>query len=99
MIVCRLRSCRHEHLMSKLTLLHFNDVYKVGPQKLDPKSSDTIDVTQFTQQLIDIRDKKRAESDVACLTLFSGDLLSPSVESSVTRGSHMVWFHSLWYAM
>ena len=75
-------------MTSKLSILHWNDVYRVGPQKLDPKSSETIDVTQFAQQLIDRR--AQWSEDTAGLSLFSGDLFSPSVETSVTRGSHMV---------
>lgn len=74
---------------NRLSILHWNDVYKVGPQKINAKSTETFDVTQFAQQLIDLR-AKWSDSDVAGLSLFSGDLFSPSVESSVTRGSHMV---------
>ncbi|KAF7311636.1 25S rRNA adenine-N(1) methyltransferase [Mycena kentingensis (nom. inval.)] len=66
-----------------LRILHFNDVYRVAPQKLDPTKADTIDVTQFAALL----DSLRTDDG---LVLFSGDLFSPSVESSVTRGSHMV---------
>lgn len=78
--------------MSKLPIVHFNDVYRVSPQKTGV-SVETIDVTQFAALVDDLRggwperteDKKRDG-----LVLFSGDLFSPSVESSVTRGSHMV---------
>ncbi|KAJ7470346.1 Metallo-dependent phosphatase-like protein [Mycena latifolia] len=66
-----------------LSVLHFNDVYRCGPQKLAPNSTDFIDVTQFGALL----DSLRARDG---LVLFSGDVFSPSVESSVTRGSHMV---------
>ncbi|KAJ3741932.1 Metallo-dependent phosphatase-like protein [Lentinula detonsa] len=75
-----------------LSILHFNDVYRVAPQKLSPQSPDTIDVTQFAAGLNDIRDRWRLRGDGKRdgLILFSGDVFSPSVESSVTRGSHMV---------
>ena len=78
--------------MSTLHLLHFNDVYRVQPFKLNPRSPETIDVTQFTAMLDDVRDQwaERADGRRDCLVLFSGDVFSPSVESSVTRGSHMV---------
>ncbi|KAK7023890.1 Trifunctional nucleotide phosphoesterase protein YfkN [Favolaschia claudopus] len=66
-----------------LKILHFNDVYRCAPQKLAPNSSETIDVAQFAATLDSLR-----PSDG--LVLFSGDVFSPSVESSVTRGSHMV---------
>ncbi|KAF8894422.1 Metallo-dependent phosphatase [Infundibulicybe gibba] len=78
--------------MTTLSILHWNDVYRVAPQKLDPRSPETIDVTQFGAMLSDLRDQwvdlpnRRKDG----LVLFSGDVFSPSVESSVTRGSHMV---------
>ncbi|KAG8217209.1 Metallo-dependent phosphatase [Butyriboletus roseoflavus] len=77
--------------MSRLSIVHWNDVYRVTPQKITA-DGDTIDVTQFAALLDDIRRKWRVRSDGARdgLSLFSGDLFSPSVESTVTRGSHMV---------
>lgn len=75
--------------MAKLSLIHFNDVYKVKPQKLSSGSPETIDVTQFAAMIEDIRDAWSQELKEG-LVLFSGDLFSPSAESSVTRGSHMV---------
>ena len=75
--------------MSSLSLLHFNDAYRVRPQKLSSKSQGTIDVTQFAQMVSDIRESWK-DSSKEGLVFFSGDLLAPSVESSVTRGSHMV---------
>lgn len=75
--------------MSELRILHFNDVYRVGPQKLH---QGTIDVTQFAEMLNGLRNDWRLREDGSRdgLVLFSGDLFAPSVESSVTRGSHMV---------
>ncbi|KAF9228782.1 Metallo-dependent phosphatase [Gyrodon lividus] len=77
--------------MFKLSIVHWNDVYRVTPQKISP-GGDTIDVTQFAALLETIRRRWRVRSDGARdgLSLFSGDLFSPSVESTVTRGSHMV---------
>jgi 5'-nucleotidase len=76
-----------------LRIAHFNDVYRVQPFKIDPKSSETIDVTQFAQGLADVRaswpDREDSKGKDG-LVLFSGDVFSPSVQSSVTRGSHMV---------
>jgi len=74
--------------MSSISLLHFNDVYRVRPQKLS-KSQGTIDVTQFAQMVSDSRESWK-ESSKEGLVFFSGDLFAPSVESSVTRGTHMV---------
>lgn len=81
--------------MSKLFILHWNDAYRVGPQKLSPKSAESIDVTQFGALLDDLRDKwpELPNGKRDGLVLFSGDVFSPSVESSVTRGSHMVLSH------
>ncbi|KAI1790780.1 Metallo-dependent phosphatase [Ganoderma leucocontextum] len=78
--------------MSALNILHFNDVYRVQPFKLQPKSPETIDVTQWAAMLDDLRDQwpLRDDGKRDGLVLFSGDVFSPSVESSVTRGSHMV---------
>ncbi|KAI9446638.1 Metallo-dependent phosphatase [Lactarius indigo] len=78
--------------MSQLPILHWNDVYRVRPQKISPTSSETIDVTQFAGLLEDIRDQwpLRDDGKRDGLSLFSGDVFSPSVDSSVTRGSHMV---------
>ncbi|KAG6854980.1 hypothetical protein C0991_009803 [Blastosporella zonata] len=78
--------------MEKLSIIHWNDVYRVSPQKLSPRSTETIDTAQFAAVAEDIRD---TWTDLPAgkkdgLVLFSGDVFSPSVESSVTRGSHMV---------
>jgi len=76
--------------MSTFKILHWNDVYKVGPHKNE--AGGTIDVAQFSALVDDIRAAwttlPNGQKDG--LTLFSGDLFSPSVESTITRGSHMV---------
>lgn len=74
--------------MSKLRLLHFNDVYRVQKQKLS--GGGTIDVTQFSALVDSLRVNTSKDHHEKCLLLFSGDVFSPSVESTVTRGSHMV---------
>ena len=80
--------------MSSISILHFNDAYRVQPQKLSSKSPDTIDVTQFAQMVSDVRESWKNSSKEG-LVFFSGDLFSPSVESSVTRGTHMVCVSTL----
>jgi 5'-nucleotidase len=70
--------------MSQLEILHFNDVYRVTPQKV---SGGTMDVTQFLALVDSLRTEEFKKKG---LFLFSGDVFSPSVESTVTRGSHMV---------
>jgi 5'-nucleotidase len=78
--------------MIQLPILHWNDVYRARPQKVSPTSSETIDVTQFAGLLDDIRIQwpLRDDGKRDGLSLFSGDVFAPSVDSSVTRGSHMV---------
>jgi 5'-nucleotidase len=65
-----------------------------------------ITVSQFAQVLYDLRDiwddrpevlangdgksENEGEKEKEGLVLFAGDVFNPSVESSVTRGSHMV---------
>ena len=83
---------RRTHIMVTLPVLHFNDVYRVQPFKPAPSAEGTIDVTQWAAMLDDIRDSwaERPDGKREGLVLFSGDVFSPSTESSVTRGSHMV---------
>ncbi|TFK55022.1 Metallo-dependent phosphatase [Heliocybe sulcata] len=78
--------------MTQLSFLHFNDVYRVRPQKLSSAGNETIDVTQFCQLVDETREQwpTRPDGKRDGLVLFSGDVFSPSVESSVTRGRHMV---------
>lgn len=77
--------------MVTLNILHFNDVYRVTKQKVE---GGTIDVSQWAKMLEDRRNQWSLRDDGKRdgLVLFSGDVFSPSVESSVTRGSHMVRF-------
>jgi len=78
--------------MSKISIAHFNDVYRVTPQRFSNTSSQTIDVTKFGGLVDSVRAlwETRSDGKKDGLTLFSGDAFSPSVESAVTRGSHMV---------
>jgi 5'-nucleotidase len=60
-----------------------------------------ISVSQFGQLIYDIRDGwevkqgEDGEEERQGLVLFAGDVFNPSVESSVTRGSHMVCRNNL----
>ncbi|EIN11144.1 Metallo-dependent phosphatase [Punctularia strigosozonata HHB-11173 SS5] len=74
-----------------LNIAHFNDVYQVSDQKIHVDGKEeTIDVTKFATLLTDItakwEDKGNGRNG---LIVFSGDMFSPSIESSVTRGKHM----------
>ncbi|KAJ3538174.1 hypothetical protein NM688_g6557 [Phlebia brevispora] len=76
-----------------LNISHFNDVYQVSEQKISfGDKRETIDVTKFATLLNDINAKWEDKGDGRGkngLVVFSGDLFSPSVESSVTHGKHM----------
>lgn len=94
-----------------IPLLCFNDVYRVNqryvpqpgaprqPGNPDQGGGGEISVSQFAQQIYDLRSAWPSKSeqtqgdngdDKEGLVLFAGDVFNPSVESSVTRGSHMV---------
>jgi 5'-nucleotidase len=87
------------HPTSKATTLgiaHFNDVYQVSNQKIHVDGKEeTIDITKFATLLTNITSKWKDRSDGRKdgLIIFSGDLFSPSTESSITRGKHMVKYH------
>ncbi|KAJ7270316.1 Metallo-dependent phosphatase [Mycena rebaudengoi] len=75
-----------------LNIAHFNDVYQVSDQKIYPGGKEeTINVTKFATSLFDITStwKEREDGSRDGLTVFSGDVFSPSIESSVTRGRHL----------
>lgn len=67
--------------IARITFLHFNDVYEFLP---DGKRGGMAALKTL------IREEKGR--DPQALVTFGGDLLSPSVASSVTQGSHMVDF-------
>ncbi|KAI8062232.1 Metallo-dependent phosphatase-like protein [Gongronella butleri] len=64
----------------KLDILHFNDVYHVSPSKEEPIGG----ASRFATAL----KACRATLDNPLL-LFSGDAFNPSLEGSITRGSHI----------
>ncbi len=65
-----------------LTFLHFNDVYHYRP---GPDGSGGL--AQLSSL---IRAERRRHPDA--LVTFGGDLLSPSLASSITKGAHMIGF-------
>ncbi|KAK4310995.1 hypothetical protein Pmani_017489 [Petrolisthes manimaculis] len=64
---------------SSITLVHFNDVYNVEEQKMEPVAG----AARFKTAI-----KSLADRDP--LVLFSGDILAPSIMSSFTRGEQMI---------
>lgn len=73
-----------------LPILHYNDVYRIGQQKV---GNSYIDVTQFAATHSRLQSKWQLRDDGKTrdgLCLFSGDLYSPSRESISMRGDQMV---------
>lgn len=65
----------------EINILHFNDVYQLEPtKKTDPIGG----YARFSTVVSDLKEKHNA------LVLFSGDVFSPSTESTVTKGKHMI---------
>ncbi|KAL3960639.1 hypothetical protein ACCO45_005756 [Purpureocillium lilacinum] len=69
-----------------LRLFHYNDVYHVDRASAEPVGG----VARFLTLVKEYRDGKQFEGQPKLLTLFSGDAFNPSLESSVTKGRHMV---------
>ncbi|CAG8448731.1 2166_t:CDS:2 [Diversispora eburnea] len=69
--------------MSTLQILHFNDVYHLSPQKREPVGG----AARFAKAIKDFRQKYDIKTSSV---LFSGDVFNPSVESSISKGAHMI---------
>ncbi|KAI1622919.1 5'-nucleotidase [Exophiala viscosa] len=69
-----------------LRLLHYNDVYHLDSSSAEPVGG----VARFQTVCKYYRNDARFEGQPGLVTLFSGDAFNPSLESSVTKGSHMV---------
>ncbi|KAK3949877.1 Metallo-dependent phosphatase-like protein, partial [Pseudoneurospora amorphoporcata] len=66
-------------------LLHFNDVYHLDASSAEPVGG----ISRFMTAVNEYRNHERYQGP-ELVTLFSGDVFNPSLESSVTKGSHMV---------
>ncbi|KAK5652384.1 hypothetical protein OQA88_10576 [Cercophora sp. LCS_1] len=69
-----------------LRLLHYNDVYHLDPSSSEPAGG----TARFVTLCKEYREGERFKGQPELVTLFSGDVFNPSLESSVTKGSHMV---------
>lgn len=69
-----------------LRLLHYNDVYHVDASSAEPAGG----IARFQTLVNYYRDDEKFKGQPKLLTFFSGDAFNPSLESSVTKGSHMV---------
>ncbi|KAL8767912.1 MAG: hypothetical protein Q9209_005699 [Squamulea sp. 1 TL-2023] len=69
-----------------LRLLHFNDVYHIECGSAEPVGG----IARFQTLRNFYADDERFKNQPKLITLFSGDAFNPSLESSVTKGAHMV---------
>ncbi|KAL8911397.1 MAG: hypothetical protein Q9171_003444 [Xanthocarpia ochracea] len=69
-----------------LRLLHFNDVYHIESGSAEPVGG----IARFQTLRNFYADDARFKHQSELITLFSGDAYNPSLESSVTKGAHMV---------
>lgn len=69
-----------------LRFLHYNDVYHVDASSAEPVGG----LSRFQTLCNFYRDDRRFKDQPGLLTFFSGDAFNPCLESSVTKGSHMV---------
>ena len=63
---------------SKVTILHYNDVYNVESRKVEPVGGAARFKTAVDQY-----------SYLNPLTVFCGDVFSPSIMSTITKGRHL----------
>ncbi|KAG5995876.1 hypothetical protein E4U54_002754 [Claviceps lovelessii] len=69
-----------------IRILHYNDVYHVDAASAEPVGG----LARFVTLCKEYQEGKQCEGQPRILTLFSGDAFNPSLESSVTKGRHMV---------
>lgn len=77
----------HDHANPPdLRLIHYNDVYHVDAASAEPVGG----IARFQTLINYYRNNARFHGQPRLVTVFSGDAFNPSLESSVTKGSHMV---------
>ncbi|KAF7543225.1 hypothetical protein G7Z17_g10905 [Cylindrodendrum hubeiense] len=69
-----------------LRIIHYNDVYHLDPSSAEPVGG----LPRFITLCREYQEGEQYEGQPKALTLFSGDAFNPSLESSVTKGQHMV---------
>lgn len=66
-----------------LRILHYNDVYHLDPSSAEPVGG----IDRFITVCKEYKEDQKYQGQPELVTLFSGDVFSPSLESSVTKGS------------
>lgn len=69
-------------------LIHYNDVYHIESGSAEPVGG----IARFQTVVNEYRTGAQYRGQPELLTLFSGDAYNPSLESSITKGRHMVPF-------
>ncbi|KAI0813197.1 Metallo-dependent phosphatase-like protein [Xylaria sp. FL0064] len=69
-----------------LRIVHYNDVYHVDSSSSEPVGG----AARFMSLIEHYRDGAQFKGQPSLLTFFSGDAFNPSLESSVTKGDHMI---------
>lgn len=69
-----------------LRFIHYNDVYHVEQGSREPVGG----IARFQTLCNYYQNDSKFKGQPEALTLFSGDAFNPSLESSVTKGKHMV---------
>lgn len=65
-----------------LRLLHYNDVYHLDASSAEPVGG----IARFVSVCKEYREAERFTGQPGLVTLFSGDVFNPSLESSITKG-------------
>eukprot|EP00429_Kryptoperidinium_foliaceum_P067148 CAMPEP_0176053898 /NCGR_PEP_ID=MMETSP0120_2-20121206/26813_1 /TAXON_ID=160619 /ORGANISM="Kryptoperidinium foliaceum, Strain CCMP 1326" /LENGTH=1339 /DNA_ID=CAMNT_0017387359 /DNA_START=54 /DNA_END=4073 /DNA_ORIENTATION=- len=71
---------------TRLTILHFNDVYNVEPREKEPVGG----LSRFVTRMRELQKESVERGEPEALVLFSGDAFNPSLTSTTTMGEHMV---------
>lgn len=73
-----------------IRLIHYNDVYHIDSSSSEPVGG----VARFVSMCKEYREGQQFKGQPDVVTLFSGDVFNPSLESSVTKGSfgHLILF-------
>lgn len=76
----------HSPIPPDLRILAYNDVYHVEAGSAEPVGG----IARFQTVVNHYRSDPQYADQSKLITLFSGDAFNPSLESSVTKGRHMV---------
>ncbi|RWS21153.1 trifunctional nucleotide phosphoesterase protein YfkN-like protein, partial [Leptotrombidium deliense] len=72
-------NCEQQSSNGSITIIHFNDCYNVEPASTEPCGG----AARFKCAVDTLYDEN-------CMVLFSGDILSPSIMSTFTKGEQMI---------